>query len=60
MAVRPKTFTATGLADDPAPSVAEIATRSTSNVPAGTVMSRISRGRRMLFERLQHLKPVNA
>jgi RNA polymerase sigma-70 factor (ECF subfamily) len=30
------------------------------NVPAGTVMSRISRGRRMLFERLQHLKPVNA
>src|SRR5882724_1159146 len=28
-------------------------------VPAGTVMSRISRGRRMLFERLQHLKPVN-
>jgi RNA polymerase sigma-70 factor (ECF subfamily) len=29
-------------------------------VPAGTVMSRISRGRRMLFDRLQHLKPVNA
>jgi RNA polymerase sigma-70 factor (ECF subfamily) len=29
-------------------------------VPAGTVMSRISRGRRMLYERLQHLKPVNA
>ena len=28
--------------------------------PAGTVMSRISRGRRMLFERLRHLKPVNA
>jgi len=29
-------------------------------IPIGTVMSRISRGRRMLFERLQHLKPVNA
>ena len=29
-------------------------------VPAGTVMSRISRGRRMLFERLQHLNTVNA
>jgi RNA polymerase sigma-70 factor (ECF subfamily) len=29
-------------------------------IPAGTVMSRISRGRRMLFDRLQHLKPVNA
>jgi RNA polymerase sigma-70 factor (ECF subfamily) len=28
-------------------------------VPAGTVMSRISRGRRMLFDRLQHLRPVN-
>jgi RNA polymerase sigma-70 factor (ECF subfamily) len=30
------------------------------NLPAGTVMSRISRGRRMLFDRLHHLKPVNA
>jgi RNA polymerase sigma-70 factor (ECF subfamily) len=30
------------------------------SVPIGTVMSRISRGRRMLFERLQHLRPVNA
>jgi RNA polymerase sigma-70 factor, ECF subfamily len=30
------------------------------NIPTGTVMSRISRGRRMLFDRLQHLKPVNA
>jgi RNA polymerase sigma-70 factor, ECF subfamily len=29
-------------------------------IPAGTVMSRISRGRRMLFERLNHLKPANA
>jgi RNA polymerase sigma-70 factor (ECF subfamily) len=30
------------------------------DIPPGTVMSRISRGRRMLFERLRHLKPVNA
>ena len=29
------------------------------NIPAGTVMSRISRGRRMLFDRLQHLKPAH-
>jgi RNA polymerase sigma-70 factor (ECF subfamily) len=29
------------------------------HVPAGTVMSRISRGRRMLFERLQHLRPAH-
>ena len=29
-------------------------------IPVGTVMSRISRGRRMLFDRLQHLRPVNA
>src|SRR6476661_1215112 len=29
-------------------------------VPIGTVMSRISRGRRMLFDRLQHLNPVHA
>src|SRR5688572_15036428 len=29
------------------------------DIPAGTVMSRISRGRRMLFDRLHHLKPVN-
>ena len=30
------------------------------SVPVGTVMSRISRGRRMLFERLQHLNTVHA
>src|SRR5436190_2466880 len=29
-------------------------------IPDGTVMSRISRGRRMLFDRLQHLRPLNA
>lgn len=29
-------------------------------IPIGTVMSRISRGRRMLFERLHGLRPVNA
>src|SRR5438445_1815586 len=39
-------------------SYAEIA--SMLDIPAGTVMSRISRGRRMLFERLHPLKPVNA
>ena len=30
------------------------------SIPLGTVMSRISRGRHMLFERLHHLRPVNA
>ena len=31
------------------------------SIPSGTVMSRISRGRRMLFDRLHHLiRPVNA
>ena len=30
------------------------------SIPIGTVMSRISRGRHMLFERLNHLRPVNA
>jgi RNA polymerase sigma-70 factor, ECF subfamily len=39
-------------------SYAEIA--EVLNIPVGTVMSRISRGRRMLFARLQHLRPVNA
>src|ERR671937_426739 len=29
-------------------------------IPIGTVMSRISRGRHLLFERLNHLRPVNA
>jgi len=29
-------------------------------IPVGTVMSRISRGRHLLFERLNHLSPVNA
>jgi RNA polymerase sigma-70 factor, ECF subfamily len=28
-------------------------------IPVGTVMSRISRGRRLLFDRLQHLRPVH-
>jgi RNA polymerase sigma-70 factor (ECF subfamily) len=28
-------------------------------VPAGTVMSRISRGRRLLFDRLHHLRPAH-
>jgi RNA polymerase sigma-70 factor (ECF subfamily) len=30
------------------------------DIPLGTVMSRISRGRRMLFDRLQHLRPAHA
>jgi RNA polymerase sigma-70 factor (ECF subfamily) len=30
------------------------------SIPVGTVMSRISRGRRLLFEQLNHLRPVNA
>lgn len=30
------------------------------NIPVGTVMSRISRGRRLLFNKLQHLSSVNA
>ena len=29
------------------------------SIPVGTVMSRISRGRRLLFDRLQHLRPAN-
>jgi RNA polymerase sigma-70 factor (ECF subfamily) len=30
------------------------------SIPVGTVMSRISRGRHLLFDRLHHLRPVNA
>jgi RNA polymerase sigma-70 factor (ECF subfamily) len=30
------------------------------SIPVGTVMSRISRGRHLLFDRLSHLRPVNA
>jgi RNA polymerase sigma-70 factor (ECF subfamily) len=30
------------------------------SIPVGTVMSRISRGRHLLFERLSHLRPINA
>jgi RNA polymerase sigma-70 factor, ECF subfamily len=39
-------------------SYAEIA--AMLSIPVGTVMSRISRGRHLLFERLNHLRPVNA
>src|SRR5205085_10114334 len=30
------------------------------NIPVGTVMSRISRGRRLLFDKLKAMRPVNA
>jgi RNA polymerase sigma-70 factor (ECF subfamily) len=29
------------------------------SIPVGTVMSRISRGRHLLFEQLNHLRPAN-
>jgi RNA polymerase sigma-70 factor (ECF subfamily) len=37
-------------------SYAEIA--AMLSIPVGTVMSRISRGRHLLFQRLNHLRPV--
>jgi RNA polymerase sigma-70 factor (ECF subfamily) len=30
------------------------------SIPVGTVMSRISRGRHLLFDKLNHLRPINA
>src|SRR5256712_7449947 len=39
-------------------SYAEIASKL--SIPVGTVMSRISRGRRLLFDKLKAMRPVNA
>ncbi|MBI3492826.1 MAG: sigma-70 family RNA polymerase sigma factor [Acidobacteria bacterium] len=55
----PETFReAVWLRDVEGFSYAEIA--EMLSIPMGTVMSRISRGRQMLFERLNHMRPVNA
>jgi RNA polymerase sigma-70 factor, ECF subfamily len=57
LAALPKAFReAVWLRDVEEFSYAEIA--GMLSIPIGTVMSRISRGRRLLFQRLNHLRPV--